>query len=62
MQTLIFASSNPNKIREVREMLDGLYEIKGLHDIGCTDAQYCRSMLSAFSRAGRWMPASRRRP
>jgi XTP/dITP diphosphohydrolase len=37
MQTLIFASSNPNKIREVREMLDGLYEIKGLHDIGCTE-------------------------
>lgn len=37
MQTLIFASSNPNKIREVREMLDGLYEIKGLADIGCTE-------------------------
>jgi XTP/dITP diphosphohydrolase len=37
MQTLIFASSNPNKIREVREILDGLYEIKGLQDIGCTE-------------------------
>lgn len=36
MKTLIFASANPNKIREVREMLDGLYEVKGLHDIGCT--------------------------
>lgn len=37
MKTLIFASANPNKIREVREMLDGLYEVKGLQDIGCTE-------------------------
>ena len=37
MKTLIFASANPNKIREVREMLNGLYEVKGLHDIGCTE-------------------------
>ena len=37
MKTLIFASANPNKIREVREMLDGLYEVKGLHDIACTE-------------------------
>jgi XTP/dITP diphosphohydrolase len=37
MKTLIFASANPNKIREVREMLDGLYEVKGLLDIGCTE-------------------------
>ncbi|AEE47968.1 Nucleoside-triphosphatase rdgB [Haliscomenobacter hydrossis DSM 1100] len=36
MKTLIFASSNPNKIKEVREMLDGLFEVKGLLDIGCT--------------------------
>lgn len=37
MKTLIFASANPNKIREVREILYGLYEVKGLQDIGCTE-------------------------
>jgi len=37
METLIFASSNPNKIKEVKEILDGLYEVKGLLDIGCTE-------------------------
>jgi XTP/dITP diphosphohydrolase len=37
MQTLILASSNPNKIREIREILSGRYEIKGLADIGCTE-------------------------
>jgi XTP/dITP diphosphohydrolase len=37
MKTLILASSNPNKIREIREILSGRYEIKGLVDIGCTE-------------------------
>jgi XTP/dITP diphosphohydrolase len=37
MQTLILASANPNKIREIREILSGRYEIKGLADIGCTE-------------------------
>jgi XTP/dITP diphosphohydrolase len=37
MRTLIMASSNPNKIREIREILAGQYEIKGLADIGCTE-------------------------
>jgi XTP/dITP diphosphohydrolase len=37
MQTLILASSNTNKIREIREILSERYEIKGLADIGCTE-------------------------
>ncbi len=37
MQTLILASSNPNKIREIREILSERYEVKGLADIGCTE-------------------------
>lgn len=36
MKTLIFASGNDHKIREVRELLSNLYDVKGLIDIGCT--------------------------
>lgn len=36
MQTIILATGNPHKIREIQEMLDGPFEIKGLRDIGCT--------------------------
>ncbi len=32
---LIFATANPNKIREVNEMLSGGMDIAGLKDIGC---------------------------
>ena len=35
MNKLIFATSNPNKVREVKEMLDGQYEVLSLKDIGC---------------------------
>lgn len=35
MQRIIFATSNPNKVREVKEMLDGQYEVLSLKDIGC---------------------------
>jgi XTP/dITP diphosphohydrolase len=36
MKTLIFASGNDYKIREVRQLLAGKYAVKGLTDIGCT--------------------------
>jgi XTP/dITP diphosphohydrolase len=32
---LVFATGNPNKIKEVHELLDGLFEVRGLQDIGC---------------------------
>lgn len=32
---LVFATGNPNKIREVHEMLSGGMDIAGLKDIGC---------------------------
>jgi len=35
MKKIVFATSNPNKIREVNEMLEGKFEIIGLKDIGC---------------------------
>ena len=35
LKKIVFATSNPNKIREVNEMLDGEFEIIGLKDIGC---------------------------
>lgn len=37
MDKLIFATGNPNKIREVNEMLDGTLDIRGLKDIGCPE-------------------------
>lgn len=33
---LILATGNPHKIREIQEILDDQFEIKGLTDIGCT--------------------------
>lgn len=36
MKRLVFATGNPNKIREVREVLGESYEFLGLDDIGCT--------------------------
>lgn len=35
MKKLVFATSNPNKVREVNHQLEGLYEIASLKDIGC---------------------------
>ncbi|MFM8448721.1 MAG: RdgB/HAM1 family non-canonical purine NTP pyrophosphatase [Haliscomenobacter sp.] len=37
MKTLIFATGNPHKVAEVNDMLHGLYEVKSLADIGCTE-------------------------
>lgn len=35
MKTLIFATGNLNKVAEVQDMLNGLYYVKSLVDIGC---------------------------
>ena len=37
MQKIIFATSNPNKIREVQEMLGNSWIIKSLKDINCLE-------------------------
>lgn len=37
MLSIVFATSNPHKIREVKEMLPTGFEIKSLRDIGCTE-------------------------
>ena len=37
MKRLIFATHNPNKVEEVRELLSDSYEILGLDDIGFTE-------------------------
>lgn len=35
--TLIFATGNPNKVKEVKAILDGHIEVKSMKEIGCTD-------------------------
>ena len=35
MPQLIMATNNEHKLREIRQILDGIYEVKGLQDIGC---------------------------
>jgi len=37
VKEIIFATANPNKIEEIRTMLDGHFEIKGLDSIGCDE-------------------------
>ncbi len=37
METLIIATHNKHKLQEIQGMLQGLFEVKGLTDIGCTD-------------------------
>lgn len=37
MTTIVFATQNPNKVREVQEMLPDHFKIKSLADIGCTE-------------------------
>jgi XTP/dITP diphosphohydrolase len=37
MKDLIFATANPNKIKEIRAILDGQFNILGLDSIGCTE-------------------------
>ena len=35
MKQIVFATNNKNKLREMREIMDGLYEVMSLEDIGC---------------------------
>jgi XTP/dITP diphosphohydrolase len=35
METLVFATNNPNKIREVQELLGDRYNFLSLQDVGC---------------------------
>lgn len=35
MKQIVFATNNRNKLREMREIMDGLYEVLSLDDIGC---------------------------
>ena len=35
MKQIVFATNNKNKLREMREIMDGLYEVLSLEDIGC---------------------------
>lgn len=37
METLIIATHNKHKLQEIQGMLQGLFEVKGLTDIGCTE-------------------------
>ena len=35
MKQIVFATNNKNKLREMREIMDGLFEVLSLGDIGC---------------------------
>ena len=35
MKKIVFATNNKNKLREMREIMEGLYEVLSLDDIGC---------------------------
>ena len=35
MKQIVFATNNKNKLRELREIMNGFYEILSLDDIGC---------------------------
>ena len=35
MKQIVFATNNKNKLREMREIMAGLYEVLSLDDIGC---------------------------
>ena len=35
MKQIVFATNNNNKLREMREIMEGLYEVLSLDDIGC---------------------------
>ena len=36
MEKLVFATNNQHKLKEIRSILDGSFEVLGLSDIGCT--------------------------
>ena len=37
MKTMVFATNNPNKVREVQEILGDRFRIRSLEDIGCLE-------------------------
>ena len=37
MRKIVFATNNPNKLREIREILDSRFEVVSLSEIGCHD-------------------------
>ncbi len=37
MKTLVFATNNQHKLAEMRQLMEGRYEVLGLSYIGCTD-------------------------
>lgn len=37
MTTIVFATQNPHKVREIQEMLPAHFKIKSLAEIGCTE-------------------------
>lgn len=37
MRSLVFATSNPHKVREVNQLLGDQFEIRSLKDIGCSE-------------------------
>jgi len=37
MEKICFATNNPNKLREIQQMLDGLYHVVSLKELGCHD-------------------------
>lgn len=37
MKTLVLASNNAHKLQEIRAILEGMYEVKSLKEIGCND-------------------------
>jgi XTP/dITP diphosphohydrolase len=37
MKKIVFATNNKNKLREMREIMAGLYEVLSLNDIGCVE-------------------------
>ncbi len=37
MNPIVIATNNPHKIKEIHEILNGAFEVKGLKDIGCTE-------------------------
>jgi len=37
MNPIVIATNNPHKIKEIYEILNGAFEVKGLKEIGCTE-------------------------
>ncbi len=37
MESIVFATSNPNKIKEVNELIGQTFHIRGLNEIGCEE-------------------------